>query len=828
MNPFNITWNPNCIRRNTIIQIVIVSLAFFLLIRVWPCNLVKSHSTSKQQAVRNYKELSGETFTSADKKLQTVKFTENHIGSITLYLSCTSYQAGDKVLFRLYDEGFSCIYEEEYACSKIEKNYAMKVTPDLDVDTAADYYYEVLIPEEESTVLNLAVADNSLLSQQENGPLYIDGIINESSSLIADFEYTQKLSVFAVILYDILILAFSAACYFGILYLLERFEEYLPELLRYGRWIATGFGGMFAIVVFILAVLRNSFGGEIADRVVYTLGILAGTAWYMYALWIPKDRRKPSRLTQERQISLIWRNYIQTIVFGFLFYALCMYVNADREYFHYTNTRWMLIFLGIAFLMIHSEKELMNIPSYVWTGVSVIGAIFYCHGYTDDSELYLAKLTAAVVVVWGLVVINAILQCKKQAWKAVHKPFAVIWLVFGILMIIFRYQKTWPFTATLPFAVLLLYNLSAAQKSRLLKNLANGIIVSFGFVVLFSLHHRPYHYWMRYRYNMVFHTVASTGMYLSTVFAALVAKIYGKWKDKEFKWNRCAGELFVLAAVVSFVLFTMSRTALLTMSVTFILVVLLRQWVYRINVKQVFMEFGIIIMAVGLSFPFMYSTLRMVPAVADDPVRYDLEPQDSSYMIYEGDPVDSDKYMNIERFFNLFFNRLDMGQAKGLEIQENNTESELLAYAGNTYLPVATGTSGDKYVLESNSDVSNGRFEIFLAYLQRLNITGHDKMTAEGTDYGHAHNSYIQVAYDFGSIAGVVFLILCAYTLIQSVLLFKKHGEKYGTFIIPFAFIVNFGFMSVTEWAFHPCIPAGFCFLFVQMLLMQEGRNNKG
>ena len=97
MNPFNITWNPNCIRRNTIIQIVIVSLAFFLLIRVWPCNLVKSHSTSKQQAVRNYKELSGETFTSADKKLQTVKFTENHIGSITLYLSCTSYQAGDNI-----------------------------------------------------------------------------------------------------------------------------------------------------------------------------------------------------------------------------------------------------------------------------------------------------------------------------------------------------------------------------------------------------------------------------------------------------------------------------------------------------------------------------------------------------------------------------------------------------------------------------------------------------------------------------------------------------------------------------------------------------------
>lgn len=73
------TWNPNYIRRNTVIQIVIVSLAFFMLIRVWPCNLVKTHHVSKQKAVTNYKELSGDPFTNSDKKLQTITFTGNHI-----------------------------------------------------------------------------------------------------------------------------------------------------------------------------------------------------------------------------------------------------------------------------------------------------------------------------------------------------------------------------------------------------------------------------------------------------------------------------------------------------------------------------------------------------------------------------------------------------------------------------------------------------------------------------------------------------------------------------------------------------------------------------
>ena len=40
--------------------------------------------------------------------------------------------------------------------------------------------------------------------------------------------------------------------------------------------------------------------------------------------------------------------------------------------------------------------------------------------------------------------------------------------------------------------------------------------------------------------------------------------------------------------------------------------------------------------------------------------------------------------------------------------------------------------------------------------------------------------------------------------------------------------IIVFGFTSLTEWAFHPCIPVGFALLFMQMLLMQEPWRNKG
>ena len=95
-------------------------------------------------------------------------------------------------------------------------------------------------------------------------------------------------------------------------------------------------------------------------------------------------------------------------------------------------------------------------------------------------------------------------------------------------------------------------------------------------------------------------------------------------------------------------------------------------------------------------------------------------------------------------------------------------------------------------------------------------------LETESYSHAHAHNSYIQVAYDFGLIAGIAFLILCAVTLWKAVMFAVHYGKNYSIYFVPFSLIIVFGFTSLTEWAFHPCIPAGFAFLFVQMLLMQK------
>lgn len=853
------------VKRNTIIQIVIATVAFILLVRVYPLGILQKHEYSKQQAfsVSKSDDLNGDAFTGSDKKLQTVYFFKEHIYQITLYLDCiisSDEENTQKIWFRIYDETFSCIYDEEYNCRKIAKDGYLKAQADMDVEPGKAYYYEIIVPEDTTAQIMLPVALRSELLQTENGTIYIDGIINDEVCLVADFDYSQPLSLFAIIFYYILIILAAIALYllimWAISYLDERFDEndlFIKKKIRLGISILAGMSGF---VVFIYSVILNKFGSPVLDRVFYTIAIVVGMVWLMSAIWFsvyyPKAK-KVSRLSVDRKMSLIWRNYIQVVSFGFLFYALCQYTNADREYYHYTNTRWMLIFLAIAFLMTYSEKYFLNKFSYVWGLVSAAGSVLYCNQFIEDEkELMLARLTCGVVVAWGLLIINMFLRFKNPFKKFVLQNYSLkdflseyfknnwiqliyvtAWIVFSVLMYCYRFEKIWVFTATLPFVAIFFLRITEASKSRLFKNLTNGIILSFGLVTVFCLMHRPHHYWMLYRYGGIFHTVACTGMYLAVVLAAAVSKLYGRLKKdtgmSAFVQN--CGEYFIISCIMAFIILTMSRTAFLTSTVIIVMVTVLTAFTYKKSVARILKETGILVVAAVLSFPLVFTSVRMIPALVNDPVRYDVEFQDDSFMICKGDPVDSDKYMTVQRFFMALFGRFS-SESEDEQAQSLSGSSDLLVYNGNNFYDIElcnisddlNGAAVNETELSDKKDISNGRFDIFRGYLSALEVKGHPKMSPEDDGvqiYAHAHNSYLQVAYNFGIIAGAVFLIICALSLLSSIILFYKNGYKYSSYLLPFSLIVAFGFISLTEWAFHPCIPAGFSFLIIQVPLIR-------
>lgn len=147
---------------------------------------------------------------------------------------------------------------------------------------------------------------------------------------------------------------------------------------------------------------------------------------------------------------------------------------------------------------------------------------------------------------------------------------------------------------------------------------------------------------MLYRYGGMFHTVACTGMYLAVVFGAALAKLYGKLKTRKRMLVFCLPEYFVTACAVGFILLSMSRTAFLTTVVTAAAIVAVTAVAYHKGAVRILAELGMLIAVCLVSFPMVFTAVRMVPAVVNDPVRYEIEFQDRSFMIYEGDPVDSD------------------------------------------------------------------------------------------------------------------------------------------------------------------------------------------
>lgn len=355
------------------------------------------------------------------------------------------------------------------------------------------------------------------------------------------------------------------------------------------------------------------------------------------------------------QVSLIWRNYIQTVCFGLLFYALCQYVNADRNYYHYTNTRWMLIFLAIALLMNYSEKQFINKYSGIWIFLGAVGSVFYCRkNGIDENTLLLARLSCGVVVSWGVLILNILydlLRMRAMTFSRQQIIFITLWVLFALLMYVNRYEKVWVFTATLPFIAFLFAPNTFLMECRFLKNFSNGVLLSFMLVTMFCFTHRPHHYWIYYRYGGIFHTVACTGMYLAVVFGSALAKLYGKLKNRKGMFRLCFPEYFAVVCAVRFILLTMSRTAFLTTAVTLLSITALAAVVYRKTARRIAAELVILAAVSLVSFPMVFTAVRMVPAVVNDPVRYDIEFQDRSFMVYEGDPIDSDKYMTVRRFF---------------------------------------------------------------------------------------------------------------------------------------------------------------------------------
>lgn len=548
-----------------------------------------------------------------------------------------------------------------------------------------------------------------------------------------------------------------------------------------------------------------------------------------------------------------------------IWYA-CTYMNDLYDIYHTMSERRMVIWLLIMIILTLSYKEVVNLYNLVWAIGSTIFGIhyYYSHLLPDTEKEYdlhnaILKYGIMIVILGGVIVLNLI-RLVVNAVKAKRynehsssdkrlrlSPYGFVVIVFLAAIVIMRNTRWWGVALAVIFTVLYIRLFVWKNRADWIKIVSGGLMTNFAISLIFSLLHRYFTGYVSGRFGFLFHTVTVTAEYFTFMGAVaavlLTAKIValpnGIGVKKVFfsAWK----EIILFGWISAYAIFTVSRTAILALGVCTLAVLIVTSVYHK---KQFIRMVAVMVAAFLICFPAAFTLQRIVPAMTADPVFYVIDDVDE--FVRGGASWGNSNFMCIERFVNLFSDKI-----LGMDVSDydypndyynydmNGNGDPYLDYYGNPYegsdeqqqkygyniiesddnMLASTHLTGaeiavlalteqpNEYVDSSNiiDVLSNGRITIFKSYIQELNMTGHDEMGVplpNGEIAVHAHNTYIQVAYDHGIIVGILFVIFIVFGMIWGVHYYRTDHAKEPLALLPFAVIVGFAFAGISEWVF--------------------------
>lgn len=851
------------ISKSTGIKAVVLILAFIGILLIWPFRVFTTVMETSAGGT-----IVGETdriFFDNDNLMQEFVTQYDRLSSVDVYV--TKVEGGRYISCRLYDEngmvrlrvfvdtdglqipGYVNIPME--ADVEVGKNYALKFQ-----SCRSRYYLAVEdVPPDSAYVGNLS---------QE----YVN---IEGRHLAAKYNYRlplnkgKSLAIIAVI-----------AAIAGILCLAtDLFFKKNPQkntLFTVGLAIKCVANPIAAIVFGALMIMvfpLRVFDSRPLDIAFYELGLIITAAFVFYAI-------NHKAVTHQVGISF-WQSLRNEdrLQYILIMFSLAMalwygstYMNDLYDIYHHISERRMALWLIIAMLLTFTLKEALNIINLIWViAGSIYGAHYYAANKMAETEKeydlnnLVLKLGIIIVILAGLLVINLVRliidAVRKRLYNSVHEeirfcpPTLFGWLLalFFLLLVITRNTRVWGIYLVLTYTFFYIRLSVWGKKKDYYKILSGALMMNFAISLMFSWLHRYFAGYTSGRFAFIFHTVTVTAEYFTFMGAVaavlLVAKIVALPKGTKLKeafisaWK----EMALFGFIMSYAIFTVSRTAYLAIAMSMLLVIGV---VIICHKKQFVRIVAVFMISLIVSFPAAFTLQRILPTMAASPVFYPID--DTDEFVRGGADWDNTNFMCVERFVNLFESKI-----LGMEIEnydypidvynydingsgaplyneyghplDENTEDTNLQGESTTYeegkemlLASSTFTRAEYmmllseelqgYVDTSNAlDVlSNGRITIFRSYLQQMNMQGHEEMGAllpNGEIAIHAHNTYIQVAYDNGIPVGVLFVILLVTALVYSIVYYRKNRSNEPLSLITCAVIIGFMVAGISEWVFQ-------------------------
>ena len=620
---------------------------------------------------------------------------------------------------------------------------------------------------------------------------------------------------------------------------------------------------VFAALILMVFPLKL-FDKRAIDIIFYEIGLIITAGITFYAINHRSVRREVGISfwqNIESKDRILYIPMMFSIAMS-IWYA-CGYMNDLYDIYHLLSQRKIIIWLLLLMLFTFTVKELITPVNVLWVLLgSIFGYVYYrgnALAVTEkEYDLHNAalKYLIIIVVLAGLVAIGTIRSAAGRLAEKRHGHFeengpalrlgrfGSLLIIFFALIIVFRNTRTWGVILAAVFAALYIRMLFFKGYKDWYKILSGGLMLNFAISLGFSLLHRYFPAYLSGRFAFIFHTVTVTAEYLTFMGAAatvmLVIKIVA------FPTHLSLTELFKSAWkemvffgwVMSYAIFTVSRTAYVAIIACILAVIIV---VVSRNKGQFFRIIGVMLISVLLCFPAAFTLQRIVPTVVADPVFYVIDDADS--LVRGGASWDNSNFMCVERFTNLFAEKIlgiDLGDYRypndefnydkdgnpvldiyGYPIDEAIEEiysgKSIIAEPIGGFLVANSLTRAELFMLlddlngyvDQNNKIdviSNGRITIFNSYIKELNLYGHETMGAmlpNGEIALHAHNTYIQMAYDHGMIAGAVFALLILAGIISGIKLYYAKEKEEPLTLITFAITVGFAVAGITEWVFH-------------------------
>lgn len=808
--------------------VAILAILTIFPLRLWHEDIV---STSNQV-------VAGSTGVLRDTKVASQMFVTqyDHLDSISLYI--TEGEAGDILCLRVFEDTMRNVREQVITLPKdFTAPGFVDVTLNLDTKVSKEYHYTV---EGIKGAITLGQEVTETSGSVYNGPAYYGEEPLVGNNLISEYHYGQPLrkqtTIFAVLAIALITFLFQL-----FMKLLSKKWNWLNELVTM-EWILkvimnpiiaiSCIGMMIAVGPFHL------FGKRVLDIVVLELGILLTGVTLIYAV-NHKRTGEESFLTKE-YIKREWKNWLQSACFALGLWACINYMNGFYEVFHDIGYRQMLLALGLSMIVTFGKKEIMNWYMPLTVAASAAAGYFHYQKYLpqmeDEYHAEVLRLTAYLVVIVSVVTVNIIVSLFKRKVRLtkVHWFYFICTAVISAGVIIQRNTRWWPVMMIVAFSLYGIRMAAWSGRSALLMNICRGVIFHFISVMAYCLWHRPYVYYKYTRYSGAFFTVTETASYLAMVLAAAAVLLFVKW-NKTRKLSLCYKEMILFGIITAYLLFTMSRTGLLGIGVAGIVlwcVMLSGKW--KEKLIKMASAAGMIVLVVLWCFPITYAAQRMVPAMVAEPKLFEYEHYFEDILV--GNKPDSQYYIGFGKFMDQFFYKM-IGTEENTFDHLDEIEfgkAEITAFAGKQVASVRPG-AGIVYSIDdearfdygngADGSFDNGRSEIFRSYYNQMTKDGHDEMGAlleDGSLAVHAHNIYLQVAFDHGIIIGIGFVIWMLLTVLYAAYYYYKNRHRDQAAAMPLAIAVVFAATGLVEWISHPCNPSCFVLLLVLMPLLYE------